>query len=206
MLTIKRILFPYDFSDQGRQATSFVHAFTSRLNATVILYCSIPPVWDMAPIGPAALAGLDPAAWKGELKARLDQELDEEFAGLSVERVIDAGDPALRIIDFAGRNAVDLIMMPTHGRGLFRSLLLGSVTAKVLHDAHCPVWTAAHVRQQSAGTLPHTILCAVGRGLQHSGRRPTPVAARRRPDYRLAGTRPGTGAAGRVASTGAGTR
>ena len=26
-----------------------------------------------------------------------------------------------------------------------RRLLLGSVTAKILHDAECPVWTAAHV-------------------------------------------------------------
>jgi hypothetical protein len=30
---------------------------------------------------------------------------------------------------------VDLIMMPTHGVGTFRSFLVGSVTAKVLHDA-----------------------------------------------------------------------
>ena len=35
-------------------------------------------------------------------------------------------------------------MMPTHGYGKFRSLLLGSVTAKALHDAKCAVWTAAH--------------------------------------------------------------
>ena len=161
MLAITRLLFPYDFSDQCHQATQFVHAFASRLNATVILYCSIPPVWDMGPIGSTVLAGVDMAGWKGELKAQLDQALDEEFAELSVERVIDAGDPALRIVDFASRNAVDLIMMPTHGRGLFRSLLVGSVTSKVLHDARCPVWTAAHVRQQSAGALPRTILCAV---------------------------------------------
>jgi nucleotide-binding universal stress UspA family protein len=52
-------------------------------------------------------------------------------------------------------------MMPTRGLGLFRSLLVGSATAKVLHDARCPVWTAAHAEQQRAGDLPRTILCAV---------------------------------------------
>jgi nucleotide-binding universal stress UspA family protein len=57
---------------------------------------------------------------------------------------------------------VDLIMMPTHGYGPFRSLLLGSVTAKVLHDARCPVWTAAHVEQaQKDHVAPKNILCAV---------------------------------------------
>jgi len=42
-------------------------------------------------------------------------------------------------------------------------LLLGSVTAKVLHDAPCPVWTATHVEQ--VPSLDHvktkSILCAV---------------------------------------------
>jgi hypothetical protein len=54
------------------------------------------------------------------------------------------GDPASIITEYAARNRVDLIMMPTHGYGTFRSLLLGSVTAKVLHDAECPVWTGVH--------------------------------------------------------------
>jgi hypothetical protein len=44
----------------------------------------------------------------------------------------------------------DLIMMPTYGMGSFRRHLIGSVTAKVLHDVACPVWTAAHVETQRA--------------------------------------------------------
>jgi nucleotide-binding universal stress UspA family protein len=36
-------------------------------------------------------------------------------------------------------------MMPTHGFGPFRRFLIGSITAKVLHDAHCPVWTGVHL-------------------------------------------------------------
>src|SRR5689334_14352806 len=40
-------------------------------------------------------------------------------------------------------------MMPTRGRGRFRAALLGSVTARVLHDAECPIWTAAHPDQLS---------------------------------------------------------
>ena len=39
------------------------------------------------------------------------------------------------------------VVMPTHGHGAFRRFVLGSVTAKVLHDVHCPVLTGAHVEE-----------------------------------------------------------
>ena len=61
-------------------------------------------------------------------------------------------------------NGMDLIMMPTHGYGLFRTLLLGSVTAKVLHDTPCPVWTGVHVEDAPAVSPEFTtIMCAVDR-------------------------------------------
>jgi nucleotide-binding universal stress UspA family protein len=80
---------------------------------------------------------------------------------MPVTRVADSGDPAFTIVDFAHNNGVDLIMMPTHGYGRFRSLLLGSVTAKVLHDAQCAVWTAAHTETQRAPLVPKHVLCAL---------------------------------------------
>ena len=78
-----------------------------------------------------------------------------------VDRVVDGGDAALRIVDFADQHDVDLIMMPTHGLGLFRALLVGSTASKVLHDAKCPVWTAPHAETQTATEVPRMVLCAV---------------------------------------------
>jgi nucleotide-binding universal stress UspA family protein len=79
------------------------------------------------------------------------------------DTVAKIGDPAFEIIRYTEANDVDLIMLPTHGYGTFRSLLLGSVVAKVLHDAHCPVWTAAHTEDPH---LPDhlnfkNIMCAI---------------------------------------------
>jgi nucleotide-binding universal stress UspA family protein len=100
------------------------------------------------------------------LKASLDSSLTKDFAGLRVDRVAEIGDPAQVIADFAHTQGVDLIMMPTHGYGPFRSLLLGSVTAKVLHDVKCPVWTATHVAKPPSGDHIdcRSILCAVDGG------------------------------------------
>jgi nucleotide-binding universal stress UspA family protein len=104
-----------------------------------------------------------------QLKSRLDGALTNELGGLTVQRVTVSGDPATRIADFANDPAsggasnqgIDLIMMATHGTGLFRSMLIGSVTAKVLHDAQCPVWTATHAEEQHSPPEPKTVLCAV---------------------------------------------
>jgi nucleotide-binding universal stress UspA family protein len=164
MAALKHILFPYDFSDPGRRVTPFVCAMAGSPGTRVTVLSVLPPPFDGPPPGMAsaqAYAGDTPAEWRLNLQSRLDGFLVDEFAGLQVEGVTDDGDPALRIVAFAETHNVDVIMMPTHGVGKFRNLLMGSVTAKVLHDARCPVWTAAHVETQSASSVPRRILCAI---------------------------------------------
>ena len=158
---IKHILFPFDFSLQARQTAAFVGTLAAQCGAKVTLFSVVPPVWDVSLAATGPVEGETVDDWMRDLKARLAQALLEELAGVNVERVVDSGDPALVIADFAHACGVDLVMMPTHGTGPFRSLLLGSVTAKVLHDAKCPVWTAAHAETQKALRLPKTILCAL---------------------------------------------
>jgi nucleotide-binding universal stress UspA family protein len=93
-------------------------------------------------------------------------ELDA-LTGLSVRRVLLHGDPASKIVELAHQERVDLIAMPTHGYGQFRRFILGSNTAKVLHDADCPVWTGVHIEEAPPMTAPFAkILCAVDLGPQ----------------------------------------
>lgn len=164
MSSIKHILFPFDFSDQGSQVASFVRAFAERLDARVTLLSVVPPTFEMMPAGLGPRIGDGPTQWKANLQSQLDQALLGAFGDVAIARTVEAGDPALRIARFAKEHAVDLIMMPTHGMGLFRRLLVGSATSKVLHDATCPVWTAAHTETQRAGTTPKAVLCSVDGG------------------------------------------
>jgi nucleotide-binding universal stress UspA family protein len=85
----------------------------------------------------------------------------------SVHRMVVVGDPARIITDVAAAESCDLIVMPTHGYGPFRRFLLGSVTAKVLHDAICPVCTGPHMDRAPDYTSItfHHVVCAVDLGL-----------------------------------------
>jgi hypothetical protein len=50
MLSIKHILFPFDFSVQGVQAAPFVRALAQRFNARVTLFSTGSPAWDGSPL------------------------------------------------------------------------------------------------------------------------------------------------------------
>jgi len=164
MLAIKNILFPIDFSERCCGAAPFVHAMAQRFGARITLMSVVSPFWQTASSGDLSGAlVVDMDETKRDLEMRLEGAFTREFADLTVDRVAEIGDPAECITRYAHTQGADMIMMPTHGYGPFRNLLLGSVTAKVLHDAQCPVWTATHVEDKPA--LSHVAgrntLCAV---------------------------------------------
>jgi nucleotide-binding universal stress UspA family protein len=103
---------------------------------------------------PGEFSGAIDTGWVTALEAQGRRELDDydqaDLSGLHVKRVVVTGDPAASIAEFAHREKPDLIVMPTHGYGPFRRFLLGSVTAKILHDVEAPVWTGAHLQKTSA--------------------------------------------------------
>jgi nucleotide-binding universal stress UspA family protein len=163
MLAIKHILFPIDFSERCCGAAPFVDAMASRFGAKVTLISVAPPVMYAGMGESAAPVFLDDDSLREDVQARLATAFTREFAHLPVDRVAEVGDPAEVITRFAHTQGIDLIMMPSHGYGPFRSLLLGSVTAKVLHDAQCPVWTGAHIEEAPAKEhlACRNVLCAV---------------------------------------------
>lgn len=94
MLSIKHILFPFDFSIQGVQAAPFVRALAQRFNARVTLFSTGSPAWNLSPadIGVPRDDGARQVA--PQLQRELEQALPTELAGIQVDRVADAGDPA----------------------------------------------------------------------------------------------------------------
>lgn len=168
MPKIKNILFPVDFSERACGAAPFVAAFMNRFGAKATLLHVVEPMpyvgyADGGPMMGGAPMAVDLEALQAEAQVYLAQSLLKEFEKLPVKRVVEIGNAAETIIRFAESDASDLIMMPTHGYGPFRSLLLGSVASKVLHDAWCPVWTATHTKAPPAKNhLPcGSVLCAV---------------------------------------------
>jgi len=164
MPRFERILFPVDFSERSRAAAPFVLSMAQRCKSKVVLLHALQPP-------PPLYAGMntvypevyDFEGLSADLRAELEKFGEAELPKVDVTCVVEMGDPAAVITEYAENENIGLIMMPTHGYGAFRRALLGSVTAKVLHDASVPVWTAAHAPEPShrAHPKPRYILCAL---------------------------------------------
>jgi nucleotide-binding universal stress UspA family protein len=95
-------------------------------------------------------------------QTKLDSYLLAEFPLKDSPRLLVAGDAATTIAKVARDCGFDLIVMPTHA-GVFRRMLLGSTTAKVLNDADCPVLTMEHTEAISPRPLEHREwVCVIG--------------------------------------------
>jgi nucleotide-binding universal stress UspA family protein len=64
----------------------------------------------------------------------------ETFSGLDVDtELLFGNNPARELLRLAREREVDAIVMGSHGRGGFGSMILGSVSQRVVHDATVPV-------------------------------------------------------------------
>ena len=66
---------------------------------------------------------------------------------LSVSPTVGVGEPAEEILRVAQEEAVDLIVMGTHGRTGLRHVLVGSVAEAMMRIAPCPVFTVKAAAQ-----------------------------------------------------------
>lgn len=165
MINFKRILFPVDFSVQCKTIVPFVRAMAKCFDSEIVVLhvVDIPDSWQGSTEvgGEATSADID--RLHREATIALDRFVAQGFPGARVSPRVAKGDAARQIVDYAHEQQVDLIMIPTHGYGPFRTLLLGSVTAKVLHDVRCPVWTGVHAEQMISHSPDRwkRVLCAV---------------------------------------------
>jgi len=169
MRSLNHILLPVDFSERAAGAARYARMLASHFHSTVtLLHVLIPPQYELGAMDITGMMAADLYQSRNDLAVRdLEAFLAAEWEGIDVKRLVLDGDPAQQIVEFAHQQPAGLIIMPTHGYGPFRRFILGSNTAKVLHDADCPVWTGVHLEEAPVATAPvRSILCAVDLGPQ----------------------------------------
>jgi nucleotide-binding universal stress UspA family protein len=148
MITLKNILVATDFSEPSDAALTYGRALARNFGATLHVVHVVDNV-------PTFVYGAEAyAVSMPELQQELDDSARKQLADLLVDNdqqpmavrpvVIASHAPAAAIVDYAGRERIDLIVAGTHGRGGVAHLLMGSVAERVVRTAPCPVLTVRH--------------------------------------------------------------
>jgi len=138
----KKILVPLDGSELAECALSHVRAIATgcRVPEVVLLGVVEPisqPVY--AAFGDEHVRDIQKAtrAYANNYLSKLAGGLKED--GIAVQTVVVSGRPAEKILDYANKNQVDLIIMSTHGRSGVSRWVLGSVTDRIVRRSVAPV-------------------------------------------------------------------
>jgi len=158
-MELSRILAPVEFSERCVAAARYAGSVARHTHAELTLLHVVPQPPEIPPELFQERVAVQ--------ESTLSQFLADKLKDLPVRRLVVKGDPARKIVQYAQNERASAILMATHGFGPFRHFLIGSNTAKVLHDADCPVWTGVHMEEAPAPCFPpQSILCAVDLGEQ----------------------------------------
>ncbi len=164
-MLMNKILLPIDFSNNSLKVAHQAAFLARHFHSEIILLHVVTPLSYPAGVLESGheLTGRDlNAEIVKQAQRDLDQSLQSELDAIAVRHLLLRGDPAREIAQAARNEKVDLIVMSTHGHGVFYRFLLGSVAAKVLHESDCPVWTDAHLEEAPAREFSiRNVLCAV---------------------------------------------
>ncbi|MEM7798062.1 MAG: universal stress protein [Chloroflexota bacterium] len=139
----KRILVPLDGSHRAEQALEIVKFLNAEEEIELILLEVIDPVVQAPmsyPLSEVPFSQIDPAISYERADGYLTNLLGNPTGSLNNRRaILEYGTADQVIIETAKREAVDLIVMVTHGYKGVDRFILGSVTEKVIRGANCPV-------------------------------------------------------------------
>ena len=163
MYPFHKIVFPVDFSKRCEALVPAVKAMAAKHGSAITLFHAL----DIPPGGYAEwysyAAVVDLAAIKEHSNQSMERFAKRHFMGVpDVSIEVREGAPVDALADYLEAHPTELVMIPSHGHGRFRSLLLGSVTSGILHDINIPVWVSAHADEGPAtSTEISSVVCAI---------------------------------------------
>lgn len=141
MTDVRRILHPTDFSDNARAALPLVLEYVQLHGAELHVIHVLEP---MVSTTDFTWAGLNHAELEARRLEGATEALAEYVESIGRPQVVSAvvrGKNHEAICEYARAEAIDLIVLCTHGHSGLSHLLLGSTAELVVRTAPCPVLT-----------------------------------------------------------------
>ncbi len=147
-MDVKRIVTPIDFSDNSRLIAESASYFAGKVGAAMYLVFVVQNFEDYSGffIPQMNIPNLEDELFSGA-EERMEKFCEEVKDALKAKGVTEVhhkvlmGDVAEQIVDYVNEVEADLVIMGTHGYKGLEKIMFGSVAAKVVRSATCPVMT-----------------------------------------------------------------
>jgi nucleotide-binding universal stress UspA family protein len=135
---LRRVGVGFSISEEGRAALAVARELATILagQVEVIAGVGLDPTLASYAFSSPALPKIEQEMY-AETEATLERVMSELGDGVPVEHKTIKGDPASVLI--ARSAELDLLVLGSRAYGPLRHVLLGSVSASTMRDAHCPV-------------------------------------------------------------------
>ncbi len=140
-ISLSNILLTTDFSKVSKSALPYATSLAQRHGAKLFLVHVVPPEPYLAmPMEPAPPLQAD-VLWNSARRDLAEFLPAGVATNLAHEEILRRGEIWTTLSDIIHQQAIDLVVIGTHGRQGFREVVMGSVAEKIYRQAICPVLT-----------------------------------------------------------------
>ena len=147
-MKLEKILYPTDFSEHSLCALPYARDLAGQFEAQLHCLHVVDESYQywMGPGETAVPVVMPTEDIMKSAQKQMDDLIEKSFSEMSVSVIkkVVSGRPFVEIVRYARENEIDLTVIATHGHGALASMLLGSVTEKVVRKSPCPVLTVRH--------------------------------------------------------------
>ena len=136
----KKVLFPTDFSEYASQVLDYLTELGDFIDEVILVR-----VINLTRVK-GVVAGVDINVWIESEEKKSEEKLNKMVDYLKDHNIkaeyikpVPAGDPVAEIVKVAKKENASLIIMGSRGRGIFKEILLGSVSEGVVRRSPVPV-------------------------------------------------------------------
>jgi nucleotide-binding universal stress UspA family protein len=148
MISLKKILVPVDFSEPSKKAVTFGLTLAGQFDASLILAHIVPKSSGLVYAIPTQLLEIEKAQYAKAAVEIRNLVPSEHASRVDLQTIVRIGTIEQELLGIVGDEAIDAVVMGTHGRRYLSRWFMGSVTEHILRHVPVPVLTVSHVEAE----------------------------------------------------------
>jgi nucleotide-binding universal stress UspA family protein len=162
-----KVLLATDGSEDAFTASRMAIELTNKTGSELHVAhvgAALPPIYGYMEAQPADL--VDPERAEQEARRLLDEQVEriETEGGSVAEAHLEIGEADEKVVALSEQLGAGLIVVGSRGLGGLRRALMGSVSASIVHHAHCPVLVVRTIKDGTSIFPTKIVLATDGSG------------------------------------------